>query len=59
MYKNKSLKFDPSLFEKITGFKIDKKEMIKILDNLGFEIKEEKNFNLNSSILETRYFTRS
>ena len=41
-YKNKSLKFDTSLFEKITGIKIEKKEMIKILDNLGFEIKEVK-----------------
>ena len=38
----KSLKFNPSLFEKITGFNIDTKEMIKILDNLGFEIKESK-----------------
>ena len=41
-YKNKSLEFDPILFEKITGFKIEKNEMIKILDDLGFEIKEEK-----------------
>jgi len=40
--KKKSLKFDPSLFEKITGFNIDTKEMITILDNLGFEIKENK-----------------
>ena len=30
------------LFEKITGFKIDQKEMIKILTNLGFEIKKQK-----------------
>ncbi len=41
-YKNKSLEFDPILFEKITGVKIEKNEMIKILDDLGFEIKEEK-----------------
>ena len=40
--KKKSLKFDPSLFEKITGFNIDKKEMITILNNLGFETKEDK-----------------
>ena len=40
--KSKSLKFDPSLFEKITGFNIDTKEMITILDNIGFEIKENK-----------------
>ena len=41
-YENKSLKFDPNLFEKITGIKIEKNEMIKILDDLGFEIKEVK-----------------
>ena len=41
-YKNKSLGFDPILFEKITGVKIEKNEIIKILDDLGFEIKEEK-----------------
>jgi len=40
--KKKSLKFNPSLFEKITGFNIEKKEMILILSNLGFEIKEGK-----------------
>ncbi|MDC0356765.1 phenylalanine--tRNA ligase subunit beta [Candidatus Pelagibacter sp.] len=41
-YKNKSLEFDPILFEKITGVKIEKNEIIKILDDLGFDIKEEK-----------------
>ena len=40
--KNNLLKFDMQLFEKITGFKIDQKEMIKILTNLGFEIKKQK-----------------
>jgi len=40
--KKKSLKFNPSLFEKITGFNIDKKEIIIILNNLGFEIKKDK-----------------
>ena len=30
------------LFEKITGFKIDQKETIKILTNLGFEVKKQK-----------------
>ena len=28
--------------KKITGFNIDQKEMIKILKNLGFEIKKER-----------------
>ena len=46
-YKNKSLEFDPILFEKVTGLKIEKNAMIKILDDLGFEIKEVKKiFNL-------------
>ena len=40
--KKKLLKFNPSLFEKITGFNIDKKEMITILNNLGFETREDK-----------------
>ncbi len=40
--KKKSLKFNPSLFKKITGFNVDKKEMITILNNLGFETKEDK-----------------
>ena len=40
--KNSFIKFDMQLFEKITGFKIDQKEMIKILTNLGFEIKKQK-----------------
>jgi phenylalanyl-tRNA synthetase beta chain len=40
--KNKLIKFDVQLFEKITGFKIDQKEIIKILTNLGFEIKKQK-----------------
>ncbi|MDB3903517.1 phenylalanine--tRNA ligase subunit beta [Candidatus Pelagibacter sp.] len=40
--KNRFIKFDMQLFEKVTGFKIDQKEMIKILTNLGFEIKKQK-----------------
>ena len=40
--KNSIIKFDMQLFEKITGFKIDQKEIIKILTNLGFEIKKQK-----------------
>jgi phenylalanyl-tRNA synthetase beta chain len=40
--KNSFVKFDPQLFEKVTGFKINQKEMIKILTSLGFEIKKQK-----------------
>ena len=40
--KNSFVKFDMQLFEKITGFKINQKEMTKILTNLGFEIKKQK-----------------
>ena len=40
--KNNLIKFNIQLFEKITGFKIDQKEMIEILTNLGFEIKKQK-----------------
>ena len=41
-FKARSIKFDPNLFEKITGFKISIKEMLKILEDLGFEFKKEK-----------------
>ena len=40
--KNKIVKFEISSFKKITGFNIEKKEMIKILNDLGFEIKKDK-----------------
>ena len=53
-YKTKTIKFDPNLFEKISGFKISNKEMIKILENLGFKYKKEKKiFKIKRSILET------
>ena len=42
--KDKIIKFEISSFEKITGFNIDQNKMIKILDNLGFEIKKNKKF---------------
>jgi phenylalanyl-tRNA synthetase beta chain len=44
--KNNLVKFDIRLFEKITGFKMDQKEMIKILTDLGFQIKKQKNLLL-------------
>ena len=40
--KNKLIKFDEQLFKKITGFKIDQKEIIRILNNLGFKVKKQK-----------------
>ena len=40
--KNKVVKFEISSFEKITGFKIEQKKMVKILDDLGFKIKKNK-----------------
>ena len=46
-YKIKNIKFDTSLFENISGFKISIKEMIKILEDLGFKCKKEnKNLKL-------------
>ena len=42
--KNKKIRFDLSLFEKTTGFKIDKKEIIKIINDLGFNTKKDKKF---------------
>ena len=46
--KNNLVKFDIHLFEKITGFKIDQKEIVKILTNLGFKIKKQKKLLLLS-----------
>ena len=44
IYKNKIIKFDPNLFEQVTGFKISTKEMLKILEDLGFIIKKDKKY---------------
>ncbi len=43
-YKNKIIKFDTNLFEKVSGFKISTKEMIEILENLGFKIKKDRKY---------------
>ena len=43
-YKSQTIKFDTNLFEKISGFKVSTKEMIKILENLGFKIKKDKKY---------------
>ena len=40
--KNKIVKFEIVSFQKITGFSIEQKEMIKILNDLGFEVKKYK-----------------
>ena len=44
IYKNKTIEFDPYSFERITGFKISTKEMLKILEDLGFKIKKNKKY---------------
>jgi len=41
-YKKDRIKFKISLFEKITGFKVKDKDIIKILTDLGFEISKKK-----------------
>jgi len=43
-FKNKTIKFDPYSFERVTGFKISTKEMLKILEDLGFKIKKDKKY---------------
>ncbi len=42
--KEKNINFDINLFKKISGFRISSGEMLKILNNLGFKIKKNKNF---------------
>ena len=41
-FKTKKIIFDPNIFEKISGFKISSNEMIKILEDLGFGVKKDK-----------------
>ncbi|MDC3166662.1 phenylalanine--tRNA ligase subunit beta [Candidatus Pelagibacter sp.] len=41
-YKKNNIKFKIPLFEKIAGFKIKDKEVIKILTDLGFEVVKKK-----------------
>ena len=48
-FKKKQIKFHIPFFEKITGFKVNDKEIIKILSDLGFKIKKQKNL-LNLSV---------
>ena len=43
-HKAQIVKFDTNLFEKISGFKISAKEMLKILEDLGFKCKKEKKY---------------
>ena len=53
-YKNSEIKFNISLFEKITGFKVKENEIIKILNDLGFKVKKKKiRIKIISSFLET------
>ena len=40
--KKSKIKFKISLFERITGFKVKDKEIIKILKDLGFEVSKKK-----------------
>ena len=48
-FKKNQIKFYIPFFEKITGFKVSDKDIIKILSDLGFKIKKQKNF-LNLSV---------
>ncbi len=41
-YKKTIINFDPILFEKITGFNVENKELIKILEKLGFDVSKNK-----------------
>ncbi len=43
-FKLKNIKFELELLEKTLGFKISIKEITKILENLGFKVKKNRNF---------------
>jgi len=42
-FKKNQINFYTPFFEKITGFKVSDKEIVKILSDLGFKIKKQKN----------------
>ena len=48
-FKKNKIKFYIPFFEKITGFKVNDKDIVKILFDLGFKIKKQKNL-LNLSV---------
>ncbi len=48
-YEKNTIKFNVSLFEKITGFKVNDNEIVKILTELGFEV-SKKNLELDLKI---------
>ena len=53
---NKKIKFNISLVEKIAGFKVKEKEILNILNDLGFGIKKKKTrVRSTDTIMETRY----
>ncbi len=41
-YKKTIINFDPFLFEKTTGFNVENKELIRILEKLGFNVSKKK-----------------
>ena len=43
-FKENNIKFEIKLFEKISGFKISNKVILKILNDLGFKTKSDKSF---------------
>ena len=43
-FKDNIIKFEIDSFQKISGFKLSSKTMIKILNDLGFSVKKNKNF---------------
>ena len=43
-FKNRTINFDPDLFEKVTGLKIHSKKMFQILGDLGFKYKKKKKY---------------
>ncbi|MEK9874745.1 MAG: phenylalanine--tRNA ligase subunit beta [Pelagibacteraceae bacterium] len=42
-FKNTIIDFNPESFKKITGFEISNKEILEILNNLGFIVEKKKN----------------
>ncbi len=43
-FQLRNIKFEKKLLEKVSGLKVPNKEILKILKDLGFEFKEDKNY---------------
>ena len=58
-FKRNIINFDPKLVSRTIGISVKEKDIIKILNKLGFDLKKKKqNYRDKNSVMETRYIWR-